>query len=305
MLWKKKAEVIFSEFFGKAYEGDQFGGDVKYHMGFSSDKYTALGKRIHMSMPPNPSHLEAVNPVVEGIVGAKIRDRYSMDNSKIAPILIHGDAAIAGQGINYEVSQMSELEGYKTGGTIHLVLNNQIGFTTGYKDARSSTYCTDLAKITKSPVFHVNGDDIVQLIVAPKHSLALENIVQSLHPDMLAKDGLFKLLQQIFGAEKLRILDKKTILKHQKKLKELVNTIDRVGNFGVEQISHTEMFQKLTNLLKKFDGINYKPDGSRNTSRKIRYQFIHIMNNQKNKKTSEGDSAEPENKDHLAYLTSS
>ena len=163
-VMEKKAEVIFSEFFGKAYEDDQFGGDVKYHMGFSSDKYTSLGKRIHMSMPPNPSHLEAVNPVVEGIVGAKIRDRYSMDRSKIAPILIHGDAAIAGQGINYEVSQMSELEGYKTGGTIHLVLNNQIGFTTGYKDARSSTYCTDLAKVTKSPVFHVNGDDIEAVV---------------------------------------------------------------------------------------------------------------------------------------------
>ena len=158
--------LIFSEFSGKGYsaEDGHFGGDVKYHMGFSSDKYTSLGKKIHLSMPPNPSHLEAINPVVEGIVAAKIRDRYGNNHSKVAPILIHGDASIAGQGIIYEVSQMSELEGYKTGGTIHVILNNQIGFTTGYKDGRSSTYCTDIAKVTKSPVFHVNGDDIESVV---------------------------------------------------------------------------------------------------------------------------------------------
>jgi 2-oxoglutarate dehydrogenase E1 component len=171
----KSFDIIFSEFSGKEYDEDAsgvFGGDVKYHMGFSSDKYTALGSQVHLSMPPNPSHLEAINPVVEGIVGAKARDRYGRDYQKIAPILIHGDASIAGQGIIYEVAQMSELAGYKTGGTIHVVLNNQIGFTTGYKDARSSTYCTDIAKITKSPAFHVNGDDIEAVVHVIK--LALE-----------------------------------------------------------------------------------------------------------------------------------
>ena len=171
----KNFDIIFSEFSGKEYgqnTDNVFGGDVKYHMGFSSDKYTSLGSQVHLSMPPNPSHLEAINPVVEGIVGAKVRDRYGMNYQKIAPILIHGDASIAGQGIIYEVAQMSELTGYKTGGTIHVVLNNQIGFTTSYKDARSSTYCTDIAKVTKSPVFHVNGDDIEAVVHIIK--LALE-----------------------------------------------------------------------------------------------------------------------------------
>ena len=166
--------TIFSEFFGKEYDDARgvFGGDVKYHMGFSSDKYTSLGAQVHLSMPPNPSHLEAIDPVVQGVVGAKIRDRYGKNYQKIAPILIHGDASIAGQGIIYEVAQMSELAGYKTGGSIHVVLNNQIGFTTSYKDARSSTYCTDIAKVTKSPVFHVNGDDIEAVVHVIK--LALE-----------------------------------------------------------------------------------------------------------------------------------
>ena len=171
----KNFDVIFSEFAGKTYDENAqevFGGDVKYHMGFSSDKYTNLGQQVHLSMPPNPSHLEAINPVVEGIVGAKIRDRYGKNYQRIAPILIHGDASIAGQGIIYEVAQMSELNGYKTGGTIHVVLNNQIGFTTSYKDARTSTYCTDIAKVTKSPVFHVNGDDIEAVVHTIK--LALE-----------------------------------------------------------------------------------------------------------------------------------
>lgn len=167
----KGFDIIFSEFAGKSYSNEEhhFGGDVKYHMGFSSDKYTTLGKRIHLSMPPNPSHLEAINPVVEGIVGAKSKDRYGENYSKIAPILIHGDASISGQGIIYEVSQMSELDGYKAGGTIHVILNNQIGFTTSYKDARSSTYCTDIAKVTKSPAFHVNGDDIESVV----HTISL------------------------------------------------------------------------------------------------------------------------------------
>ena len=164
----KSIENIFSEFSGKNYNEDEseiFGGDVKYHMGFSSDKHTRLGQQVHLSMPPNPSHLEAINPVVEGVVRAKIIDRYGGNCKKIAPILIHGDASIAGQGIIYEVAQMSELSGYKTGGTIHVVLNiNQVGFTTSYKDARSSTYCTDIAKVTKSPVFHVNGDDIEAVV---------------------------------------------------------------------------------------------------------------------------------------------
>ena len=162
----KTYKSLFSEFEGKMREGIDFGGDVKYHLGYSADVVTEGGKNVHLSLVPNPSHLETVDPVVEGIVRSKIDMKYDNDNSRITPILIHGDAAIAGQGVMYEVVQMAKLDGYKTGGTIHIVINNQIGFTTNYKDARSSTYCTALAKITLSPVFHVNGDDVEALVYA-------------------------------------------------------------------------------------------------------------------------------------------
>lgn len=165
----KPYETVFSEFEGKMYVADpesQFGGDVKYHLGFSSDITSQDGKNIHLSLAPNPSHLETVDGVAEGMVRSKIDMKYAGDSSKIAPILIHGDAAVAAQGIVYETIQMSKLDGYKTGGTIHIVINNQVGFTTNYKDARSSTYCTDIAKVTLSPVFHVNGDDVEALVYA-------------------------------------------------------------------------------------------------------------------------------------------
>lgn len=163
----KTYKDIFSEFDGKGYdENTPFGGDVKYHLGYSTDVETGSGKKVHLSLCPNPSHLEAVDPVVEGATRSKMDFKYLGDYQKIAPILIHGDASVAGQGIVYEVLQMAKLDGYKTGGTIHLVINNQVGFTTNFKDARSSTYCTDLAKVTLSPVFHVNGDDVEALVYA-------------------------------------------------------------------------------------------------------------------------------------------
>jgi len=165
----KSYKSVFSEFEGKTYADDpevNFGGDVKYHLGFSSEVKTNDGKSVHLSLAPNPSHLEIVDPIVEGMVRSKIDFKYEGDSSKIAPIIIHGDAAIAGQGVVYEVTQMSKLDGYKTGGTVHIVINNQIGFTTNYKDARSGTYCTDVAKITSSPVFHVNGDDAEAVVYA-------------------------------------------------------------------------------------------------------------------------------------------
>jgi 2-oxoglutarate dehydrogenase E1 component len=166
-IMNKTYKNIFAEFEGKTYNADKpFDGDVKYHQGYSTDVETASGKKVHLSLCPNPSHLEAVDPLVEGMVRAKIDFKYGSDHSKIAPILIHGDASVAGQGIVYEVLQMAKLDGYKTGGTIHLVINNQVGFTTNYKDARSSTYCTDLAKVTLSPVFHVNGDDVEAVVYA-------------------------------------------------------------------------------------------------------------------------------------------
>ena len=167
----KSYTEIFSEFEGKEYEDEALLGDVKYHLGYTSKFKTQKGKKVKLTLTPNPSHLEAVNPVVEGIVRARLNHDYNGDASKIAPILIHGDASVAGQGIVYEVLQMSELKGYKTGGTIHLVVNNQIGFTTNYVDARSSTYCTDIAKIVQSPIFHVNGDDVEEVIYAVQFAM--------------------------------------------------------------------------------------------------------------------------------------
>jgi 2-oxoglutarate dehydrogenase E1 component len=163
-IMEKTYKEIFAEFEGKNYDMDShFGGDVKYHLGYSTDVDTKSGNKVHLSLCPNPSHLETVDPIVEGLTRSKIDFKYNGDHAKIAPILIHGDASIAGQGIVYEVLQMEKLDGYRTGGTIHLVINNQIGFTTNYKDARSSTYCTDIAKTVLSPVFHVNGDDVEAL----------------------------------------------------------------------------------------------------------------------------------------------
>jgi 2-oxoglutarate dehydrogenase E1 component len=163
----KTYEQIFSEFEGTAVPDLTMGdGDVKYHMGYSSEVETNTGKNVNLKLAPNPSHLEAVNPVVEGFVRAKLDTMYGKDYNKILPILIHGDAAVAGQGIGYEVTQMSQLEGYKTGGTLHFVINNQVGFTTDFEDARTSIYCTDLAKIIDAPVLHVNGDDPEAVVFA-------------------------------------------------------------------------------------------------------------------------------------------
>ena len=156
----KTYEQIFNEFEGGATPDLTMGdGDVKYHLGYSSQIKAANGKTVELKLAPNPSHLEAVNPVVQGFVRAKGDEEYSRDRSKILPILIHGDAAVAGQGIMYEIVQMSKLEGYNVGGTIHFVINNQVGFTTDFDDARSSIYSTDVAKIIDAPVLHVNGDD--------------------------------------------------------------------------------------------------------------------------------------------------
>ncbi|HSM63579.1 MAG TPA: 2-oxoglutarate dehydrogenase E1 component [Gillisia sp.] len=165
-IFGKKAKDIFSEFDGKDYEQDIFDGDVKYHLGWTSCRTTNSGKEININIAPNPSHLETVGAVVEGISRAKQDRHYKDDFSKVLPIIVHGDAAIAGQGLVYELVQMAQLEGYKTGGTIHIVVNNQIGFTTNYLDGRSSTYCTDVGKVTLSPVLHVNADDAEAVVHA-------------------------------------------------------------------------------------------------------------------------------------------
>ena len=169
----KTYEQIFNEFEGNQPADMTMGdGDVKYHMGYSSHVETTSGKKMYLQLCPNPSHLEAVNPVVEGYARAKIDRLYNYDSSKVVPVLIHGDAAVAGQGVVYEVTQMMKLKGYQTGGTIHFVINNQVGFTTDFEDARSSIYSTDVAKIVDAPVFHVNGDDPEAVVFCMK--LAVE-----------------------------------------------------------------------------------------------------------------------------------
>ncbi|MDH4071433.1 MAG: multifunctional oxoglutarate decarboxylase/oxoglutarate dehydrogenase thiamine pyrophosphate-binding subunit/dihydrolipoyllysine-residue succinyltransferase subunit, partial [Ignavibacteria bacterium] len=156
----KSLAKIFSEFEGYVDPSSTQGtGDVKYHLGASGTHATADSREITVSVAPNPSHLEAVNPVVEGIVRAK-QDRFGdRERDRVIPVLIHGDAAFAGQGVVAETLNLSQLQGYRTGGTVHLIINNQIGFTTLPDDARSTPYCTDVAKMVQAPIFHVNGDD--------------------------------------------------------------------------------------------------------------------------------------------------
>ena len=174
-IFGKSATDIFSEFDGKDYEEEVFDGDVKYHLGWTSNRMTDSGLWVNLNIAPNPSHLEAVNAVVEGIARAKQDRTYTEQPNKVMPILIHGDAAIAAQGVVYEVIQMAQLDGYKTGGTIHIVVNNQIGFTTNYLDGRSSTYCTDVGKATLSPVLHVNADDVEAVVHAMHFAVAYRN----------------------------------------------------------------------------------------------------------------------------------
>jgi len=178
---EKPYERIFAEFMGEEYEDNIDLGDVKYHLGYNNKVESLSGKEVRLHLVPNPSHLEMVGPVVEGIAKARIENKFDDNVNKIAPIIIHGDAAISGQGVVYETLQMSQLPAYRTGGTIHLVINNQVGFTTNYLEARSSTYCTDIAKVTKAPIFHVNGDDVEAM--AYTIQLALE-YRQRFHTDV-------------------------------------------------------------------------------------------------------------------------
>lgn len=171
-IFNKTYTEIFSEFEGNVFQDEQFEGDVKYHLGYNTMQKTKAGTEVEITLAPNPSHLEAVNPIVKGMVRSKLDHKYNGDVDKICPILMHGDAAASGQGIMYEIVQMSGLDAYNIGGTIHVVTNNQIGFTTNYTDGRTSTYCTDVAKVTLCPVLHVNGDDVEAVVHAVKLAMA-------------------------------------------------------------------------------------------------------------------------------------
>ncbi|MBI1390706.1 MAG: 2-oxoglutarate dehydrogenase E1 component [bacterium] len=169
----KPYEMVLSEFeeskFAKPTEGD---GDVKYHQGYYSEKLTASKKRIRITLSPNPSHLELVNPVIEGIVRSKQQFRDDHDHAKVIPILIHGDAAFTGQGVVTETLNLSELSGYKTGGTIHVILNNQLGYTATPRQTRFTPYPSDVAKTIQAPVFHVNADDPQAVVHAARLAMA-------------------------------------------------------------------------------------------------------------------------------------
>ncbi len=169
----KKPEYILTEFEQDYKFDDTMGeGDVKYHMGFSADINTRSGKNVHLSLANNPSHLAFVHPVVEGIARAKQRNLKDSNRSQVVPVVIHGDAAFAGQGVVYETLNLSRLKGYETGGTVHFIINNQVGFTTNVADARSTTYATDVARMLETPIFHVNGDDVEALCYVTR--LAME-----------------------------------------------------------------------------------------------------------------------------------
>ncbi|MSS73962.1 MAG: hypothetical protein EXS64_21125 [Candidatus Latescibacteria bacterium] len=176
----KPYEMILSEFEGtlergNAGEGD---GDVKYHKGFSCDHVTVQGRRVHLSLSSNPSHLEQVNPIVLGTVYAKqayLKDQIylkDMDYNRVVPVLIHGEAAFTGQGIVPEILSLSQLEGYRIGGTIHIIINNQVGFTSTPNQTRFTPYPTDVAKMVRAPVFHVNGDDPEAVVHAARLAMA-------------------------------------------------------------------------------------------------------------------------------------
>jgi len=240
---QKPAENIFSEFLGEEYDDEIALGDVKYHMGYENSIITDDGKTVNIKLVPNPSHLETVGPIVQGIAKAMIWEKYNHDYKKVLPILIHGDAAIASQGVVYETLQMSQLDGYKTGGTVHLVINNQVGFTTSYLEARSSTYCTDIAKVTKSPIFHINGDDVEALVYTI--NLAME-YRQTFHTDVFIDILCYRKYGHNEGDEPrfTQPLLYDIISKHP-------NPRDIYGNFLIENNIYTK--DELKELEKEFN----------------------------------------------------
>lgn len=244
-ILEKPYENIFKEYTGKEYEDNISQGDVKYHLGYENEVVTDFGKKVKLKLVPNPSHLETVGPIVEGMVRSQIDSVYKKDFSKAAAIIIHGDAAIAAQGVVYETIQMSQLLGYKTGGTIHLVINNQVGFTTSYLDARSSTYCTDVAKVTRSPVFHVNGDDVESLIFTIK--LAME-FRQKWQTDVFIDILCYRKYGHNEGDEPrfTQPLLYKIISKHLNPRDIYANKLEKLGIMTAEETKHAvKEFDKL------------------------------------------------------------
>jgi len=264
-IFGKSAKDIFSEFDGKDYEEKVFDGDVKYHLGWTSHRASDSGKNIKLSIAPNPSHLETVGAVVGGIVRAKQDEFYTNNFSKVLPIIVHGDAAIAGQGLVYELVQMAQLDGYKTNGTIHIVVNNQVGFTTNYLDARSSTYCTDVGKVTLSPVLHVNADDAEAVVHAALFALDFRmNFKRDVFIDMLGyrKYGHNEGDEPRFTQPKLY----KAIAKHANPRNIYA---DKLMAEGVIDKGHVKQLEKAYK-----DSLEEKLDASRKEDKTVITQFM-------------------------------
>lgn len=252
----KTYEDVFTEFEGKAYQDALFEGDVKYHLGFTSKTKTQNGSEVTLKLSPNPSHLEAVNPVVEGISRAELDQNYK-NHEEVFPVLIHGDASVAGQGIVYETLQMSNLEAYNTGGTIHIVANNQIGFTTNYQDSRSSIYCTDIAKVTKCPVFHVNADNPEAIAYVIK--LAVE-FRQRYHEDIFIDLLGYRKYGHNEGDEPrfTQPLLYKSISNHPDSRKIYIKQLEEAGKIEAKLAIEMETeFRKM--LQEKLDTVRNKP----------------------------------------------
>ena len=264
-VFEKPYNQIFDEFYGKGYDdSDSFDGDVKYHLGYTKKIQTANGQ-IKLTLCPNPSHLEAVGAVAEGLSRAKL-DMKLDGEKEILPIIIHGDAAIAGQGLTYEVVQMAGLDGYRTGGTIHIVVNNQVGFTTNYLDARTSTYCTDVGKVSLSPIFHVNGDDIEAVATVIELAVAYrQNFHKDVFIDLLGyrKYGHNEGDEPKFTQPNLY----KAIAKHP----DLLAIYSK--KLGQEGILAPELAQKKKDDLEK--QLNEKFELSKSTEKAIIKNFMH------------------------------
>lgn len=254
----KTYSQIFSEFEGETPKHHNMGdGDVKYHLGFSSHYDTLSGKKINMKLAPNPSHLEAVDPVVQGLVRAQRDLLYDGDEDKICPILIHGDAAVAGQGIVYEIAQMSKLSGYEVGGTIHLVINNQIGFTTDFHDARSSDYCTSIASVVEAPVIHVNGDDAEAVAYAAGVAMEYRQKFNSdVYIDMVCyrKHGHNEADDPSFTQPEMY----KVIKKHKDPRATYINKLVEEGTIDNERAKEMEEEFK-AELQERLDAVRQKP----------------------------------------------
>lgn len=241
-IFKKDFAEIMSEFEGKDYTDEQFDGDVKYHLGFTSE-YKINGDKMGMTLCPNPSHLEAVGPVAQGISRALIDQKYEGDDGKVLPVIIHGDAAISGQGVVYEVIQMAQQKATGTGGSIHIVINNQVGFTTNYLDGRSSTYCTDVGKVTLSPVFHVNGDDTEAMVHTMKIALEFrQRYKQDVFIDLLSyrKYGHNEGDEPKFTQPTLY----KAIAKHPSPRSIYLAQLEQEGNLSAEEAKKKETIFK-------------------------------------------------------------